>query len=89
MKAERIALLLLALAVVGTAVMVAHQRHESRRLFYALDRLNAERDEANIEWWQLKLEQATMADNNRIEQIAREELGLRYPTPAQVVVIRP
>ncbi|MCC6596618.1 MAG: cell division protein FtsL, partial [Rhodanobacteraceae bacterium] len=34
------------------------------------------------------LEQATWADNNRIDQIAREKLGMLAPTPATTVVIK-
>jgi cell division protein FtsL len=87
MKLDRIILLLLALAVVASAVMVAFQRQESRRLFYALEQLNSGRDEANIQWGRLKLEQATWSENSRIEQIARQDLGLTFPAPEQVVVI--
>lgn len=89
MKLERIVLGLLALALVATAVTLAFQRHEARRLFYALEQLNTERDEANIEWGRLKLEQATWSENSRIEQIARADLGLTFPAPEQVVVIAP
>jgi cell division protein FtsL len=87
MKLANIVLILLAVAVVASAVLVAYQRQESRRLFYALERLNSERDEANIEWGRLKLEQATWSENSRIEQIARRDLGLTFPEPEQVVVI--
>lgn len=87
MKLANIVLILLAVTVVASAVLVAYQRQESRRLFYALERLNSERDEANIEWGRLKLEQATWSENSRIEQIARQDLGLTFPEPEQVVVI--
>jgi cell division protein FtsL len=36
----------------------------------------------------LRLEVATLNSPARIEQIARRELGLRPPTPEQVVIIR-
>lgn len=89
MRIAQIILVLLALTVVVSSVMLAYQRQESRRLFYALERLNRERDEANFEWWRLKLEHATYTENSRIEQIARTDLGLTFPEPKQVVVISP
>lgn len=89
MKLQQVILVLLAASVVASAVLVAYQRQESRRLFYALERLNKERDEANFEWWRLKLEHATWSENSRIEQIARRDLGLTFPKPEQVVVIGP
>lgn len=89
MRLEKLMLGLLAAALVATAVMLAYKRQESRRLFYALEQLNSQRDEANIEWGRLKLEQATWSENSRIEQIARADLGLTFPVPEQVVVIAP
>lgn len=81
--------LLLALAVVGSAIAVVVARHESRRQFAELERLVAERDELNIEWGRLQLEQATWADPNRIEKMALGELGLVFPSPGQRKVLMP
>ncbi|MCB1589803.1 MAG: cell division protein FtsL, partial [Xanthomonadales bacterium] len=68
----------LAVAVVGSAIAVVVARHESRRSFAELGRLVVERDELNIEWGRLQLEQATWADPNRIEQMALQQLGLVF-----------
>ncbi|MFO0042722.1 MAG: cell division protein FtsL, partial [Pseudomonadota bacterium] len=61
-------------AAVASAVGVVYARHESRRLFVELSALEAARDELNIDFGRLQLEQATWADANRIEKIARGEL---------------
>jgi cell division protein FtsL len=73
---------------VATAVGVVYARHQSRQLFVQLTALEAERDELNIEFGRLQLEQATWADTNRIEKIARGDLGMDFPTPAATRVIR-
>jgi len=81
-------LLLLVLVASASAIGVVYARHESRREFVELTRLEAERDELNIEFGRLKLEQATWAEANRIEQVARNQLGMAFPAADQTVVIR-
>lgn len=83
-----IVLALLGLAAVASAVAVVDARQENRRLFVALTKLEAERDELDIEFGQLQLEQATWADTARVEQVARGALGMVFPTPAETRVVR-
>ncbi len=80
---------LLALAVVGSAIAVVVARHESRRSFTELEMLVAQRDELNIDWGRLQLEQATWADPNRIEKMALQDLGLVFPAVGQRKVLTP
>ena len=82
------AMLVLLGAVVASAIGVVYSIQESRELFVQLTALGNERDDLNFEFGRLELEQATWAENNRIDQIARERLGMVPPDPAQVVVIR-
>ncbi len=84
----RLATLVLLLATVVTAIGVVHARHQSRLAFVELTRQVNERDDLEIEFGRLQLEQATWADNNRIEQIARGTLGMVAPAPADTVVVR-
>jgi len=88
MSLRTIATLLLACAVIGSAVGVVYARHESRRTFVELERLTGERDDLNYEFGRLQLEQATAAENNRIEQIARGRLGMVSPGAAEMIVTR-
>ena len=74
-------------AVVATALGVVYERHQARKHFVDLNHLEARRDELNIDWGRLQLEQATWAEPGRIEQIARDELGLVSREPSQVMVI--
>ena len=81
-------LTVLVLANVATALLIVRDRHEHRQSFIQLTRLEKARDDLNIEFGRLQIEQATWADNNRIDQIAREKLGMVAPTAASTVVIR-
>ncbi|RXR01419.1 cell division protein FtsL [Pseudoxanthomonas composti] len=83
-------LIAIALAfIVATAIAVVYARHEHRVLFVELSRLERDRDELNIEFGRLQLEQATVAESTRIDQIARERLGMKTPESGDVVVVRP
>lgn len=79
---------LLLVAAAGSAVALAHSRHESRRLFIEITKLERERDEINIDFGRLQLERATWVDANRIEKIARGDLGMEFPAPTATQVIR-
>lgn len=79
----------LALAVVASAIGVVHLRHQHRQLFVELTRLERARDDINIEFGRLQLEQATWAETGRIEQVARTQLGMVVPAPSDIVVVSP
>ena len=83
-----IAMLILVCAVIVSSIGVVYARHESRRHFIEFDRLTNERDNLNFEFGRLQLEQATWAENNRIEQIARGRLGMVSPSSAEMIVTR-
>lgn len=85
----RIFIAVLLAANVISAIGVVHARHQHRQLFVELTRLEHERDELNIDFGRLQLEQATWAESNRIDQVARERLGMKFPEAAEIVVVRP
>ncbi len=76
-----------ALVCVLSGLAVVYTKHESRKLFVELERLTHERDELNIEWGQLQIEQSTWAQHARIEQVAAEDLALVRPEAAEIFVI--
>jgi len=83
---------MLALLILGTlvsAIGVVYARHRHRQAFIQLSALERTRDELNIEFGRLQLEQATWAETNRIDQIARNQLGMKFPEGADVVVVKP
>jgi cell division protein FtsL len=79
---------ILLLATLVTAIGVVYARQQSRLAFVELSRLGNERDDLNFEFGRLQLEQATWAENNRIEQIARGKLGMVSPSAAETTVIK-
>jgi cell division protein FtsL len=82
-------LALLVVAVLASAIGVVHARYRHRQLFTELSRLEKTRDALNIEFSRLQLEQATWAESNRIDKVARDRLGMKTPEPADIVVVRP
>jgi cell division protein FtsL len=85
----RVLLVLLLAANVISAIAVVYARHEHRQLFVQLKRLQRDRDELNIDFGRLQLEQATWAEANRIDQVARNRLGMVFPEAGETVVVRP
>ena len=85
----RIALALLVIADVLSAIGIVFARHEHRQAFIELTRLEKARDDLNIEFGRLQLEQATWAESNRIDQVARTRLGMAFPETRDIVVVRP
>lgn len=76
-----------AVVCVMSAIALIYTKHESRKLFVELESLTAERDELNIEWGQLQIEQSTWATHARIERVAAEELSLVRPKATEIYVI--
>jgi cell division protein FtsL len=89
MNLRMLALIALVPAVLASAVAVVYARHQHRQAFIALSGLLHERDELNIEFGRLQLEQATWAEANRIEQVATGRLGMRFPAGEDIEVLRP
>lgn len=85
---RQLLLLVLVLANVVTALLIVRDRHEHRQSFVELSRLEKSRDAMNIEFGQLQLEQATWAESNRIDQVARTRLGMAFPSTEDIVVLQ-
>ncbi|MFA7387685.1 MAG: cell division protein FtsL [Thiohalobacteraceae bacterium] len=89
MKAPGLLLPLLVITVIASALGDVYSKHQSRKLFVALQDMEANRDEMNIEWGQLQLEQSTWATHGRVEELAREQLKMTLPLQDDVVIVRP
>ena len=79
----------LALVVLVSSLGVVYAKHQSRKLFIELDTLKKERDEMNVEWGRLQLEQSTLATHGRIERSAKERLDMVTPEYKQILIVRP
>ncbi|MBS3896153.1 cell division protein FtsL [Silanimonas sp.] len=89
MSLRGFSLLLLLVLVVVTAMAVVLAHHHHRQAFIALTAAERERDALNVEFGRLQIEQATWSETNRIEQIAVEKLGMKFPEGNEVVVVQP
>ena len=76
-----------AVVCVISSMALVYTKHESRKLFVELEQLTHERDELNIEWGQLQIEQSTWAQHARIEQVATDDLSLVRPETTEIFVI--
>lgn len=85
----RLLLTLLVLASIASALAVVQARHQDRQFFVQVSALEKARDELNIDFGRLQLEQATWGESNRIDQVARDRLGMKFPEGAETVVVRP
>ncbi len=79
--------LVFALVCVTSALALIYTKHESRKLFVELESLTHERDQLNIEWGQLQIEQSTWATHARIERVAIDDLSLVRPETTEIYVI--
>lgn len=89
MKGQTLAVVVLAVLVMVSALSVVYVKYESRKLFIQLQALQSRRDQMNVEWGRLQLEQSTWATHSRIERVARDRLGMVTPSPDSVVIVRP
>ena len=80
--------LVFAIVCVTSAMALVYTKHESRKLFVELEALTHERDELNIEWGQLQIEQSTWSTHARIEQVATDDLSLVRPAATEIFVIQ-
>jgi cell division protein FtsL len=70
---------MLSIACFASLVAVVVIKHQSRIRFYELQTLNRERDELDIDWGRLQIEQSTWAAHGRVQVLAKEKLGMVNP----------
>ncbi len=77
--------LFLALACVGSGVTVVQIKHGSRNFTTRLDTLRRQRDHLQVEWAQLRLEQATLDRHGRVQQLAEKQFDMVEPKDYVIV----
>lgn len=71
----------------GSAIGVIWSTHKSRHLLNELQKLEQQRNDLQVEWGQLLLEQSSLVSQGRIENLAIAELGMKIPATENVVVV--
>ncbi|MBN4078961.1 cell division protein FtsL [Gammaproteobacteria bacterium AH-315-C21] len=84
---DHIAVIVIALLVMMSAIAVVLSQHHSRGLITELQGLYVERDWLDTEWGQLLLEQSTWAAPSRIEHLAGIKLNMSVPSHDNFVVL--
>jgi cell division protein FtsL len=72
----------LAVALIASALLLVHTAYDSRRLYSALDRAQQEQRALEAEAQRLDAERQAAATNARVERVARERLQMRTASPA-------
>lgn len=88
MSVARLTLIILAALVFLSAAAVVYSKHVSRGLYVELRALQQDRDNMEVEWGKLLLEQSTLATDGRIESVARRKLEMKIPDIDSVVMVR-
>ena len=75
-------------AVLVSAAGAVYCRYRARQLFIELERLGAQRDNLDIQWGQLQLEQSAWSTHASVESVAGKKLHMRMPAPQNIVIVR-
>jgi len=79
----------LLVTLVMSAIGVIYSKHHNRMLYVELRALQTTRDNLNVDWDRLQLEQSTWATHARVEGAARKRLAMRNVDYNEVIVVRP
>ncbi len=80
---------LLWLGTLASAAGTVYCTHRCRELFVQLEHLNARRDNLDIEWGQLQLEQSAWSTHAFVESVARAKLHMATPPPQDIRLVSP
>ena len=76
-------------AALGSSAGAIYAKHRARELFVELEKLNTRRDNIEIEWGQLQLEQSAWSTHAFVEQVAVTRLHMAAPPAREIQVVRP
>ncbi len=72
-----------------TALAVIYSKYYSRLMFIDIQKQEKALDQYEIQWGQMQLELKMLADQNRVELKAQEELKLMMPLREKIIYIKP
>jgi len=74
--------------VLALALSLVYTRVTTRSLYLQLQALQQQRDDFNVEWGRLLLQEARYAEPRYIEKVARQKLGMVFPVREKISVIQ-
>ena len=80
---------LLWVAALVSAAGAIYCKHRAREMFIELEPLNGRRDNLEIEWGQLQLEQSAWSTHAFVERVASAKLHMAMPPPQEIKIVAP
>jgi cell division protein FtsL len=77
------------IALLLTALAVIYSKYYSRLMFIDIQKQEKALDQYEIQWGQMQLELKMLAEQNRVELKAQEELKLMMPLREKIIYIKP
>ena len=72
-----------------SALAVIYSKYYSRLIFIEIQKNERALDQYEVEWGQMQLELTMLAEQNRVELVAREQLKLVMPIREKIIYIKP
>ncbi len=72
-----------------SALAVIYSKYYSRLIFIEIQKQERALDQYEVEWGQMQLELTMLAEQNRVELVAREQLKLVMPIREKIIYIKP
>jgi len=88
-KFEWFGCIVLSLLLLISALAVIFGKNYSRSIFIEIEKNERAMDQYEVEWGQMQLELSTLAEQNRVEAIAKEKLKLVMPSHERIIYIKP
>lgn len=86
---EPIVLVVLLIALLVSALAVIYCKNYSRSLFIEIENNDRALDQYEVEWGQMQLELTTLAEQNRVEALAKGRLRLILPARESIIYLKP
>ena len=75
--------------VLASSAGAVYCTYRARQLFIELEQLSTQRDNLDIEWGQLQLEQSAWSTHAFVESVAGKKLHMSMPAPKDIVIVQP
>ena len=72
-----------------SALAVIYSKYYSRLIFIDIQKQERALDQYEVEWGQMQLELTMLAEQNRVELVARKQLKLVMPLREKIIYIKP
>jgi len=72
-----------------SALAAIYSKYYSRQVFIEIQKQERILDQYEVEWSQLQLELTTLAEHDRVEQLAYRQLKLVMPLREKIIYIKP